>query len=103
MVGVTMCGMRQHLTRGLELWSPSSAGSRSQRRVSGLVTVLAAVLVVGTVAGFVLAAAGRGFGAAWPHAVQGPTAAIAFGIPAVLVLSREVRSPMGWLLGLVGV
>jgi signal transduction histidine kinase len=64
---------------------------------------LAAVLAVGTVAGFVLAAAGRGFGAAWPYVVQGPTAAVAFGIPAVLVLRREVRSPMGWLLALVAV
>ena len=64
---------------------------------------MAAVLAVGTVAGFVLAAAGRGFGAAWPYVVQGPTAAVAFGIPAVLVLRRETRSPMGWLLALVAV
>ena len=63
-------------------------------------TVLAIVLVAGTVAGVVLAAVGRGFGAAWPYAVQGPTAAVAFGIPAVLVLRHEARSLMGWLLAL---
>jgi hypothetical protein len=64
---------------------------------------LAAVLVAGSVAGIVLAAAGPGFGAAWPYVVQGPTAAVAFGFPAVLVLRRETRSPMGWLLALVAV
>src|SRR5215831_12969372 len=100
MVGVTMCGMRQHLARGLQPRSPSSVGNRSRRRVSGPVTVLAIVLVAGTVAGVVLAAVGRGFGAAWPYIVQGPTAAVAFGIPAVLVLRHEARSLMGWLLAL---
>jgi len=49
------------------------------------------------VAGVVLAGAGRESGAAWPYAVQGPVAAVAFGVPAVLVLRREVWSIPGFM------
>ena len=38
----------------------------------------------------------------WPYAVQGPVAAVAFGVPAVLVLRRMAGSVIGWLLALVG-
>src|SRR6516162_33716 len=101
MVGVTMDGMRQYLGRALDLRSPSADGRRSRRRGGGRVAVLAAALAFGAVAGVVLAGAGRGSGAAWPYAVQGPVAAVAFGVPSVLLLRREVRSVIGWLLGLV--
>ncbi|HXZ74582.1 MAG TPA: GAF domain-containing sensor histidine kinase [Streptosporangiaceae bacterium] len=94
--------MRQHLAPGLDPMSPSAAGRRSRRRAGGWVAVLAAVLAFGAAAGVVLAAAGRGSGAVWPYAVQGPVGAVAFGVPAVLVLRREARSVIGWLLGLVG-
>jgi two-component system, NarL family, sensor kinase len=102
MVGVTMDGMRQYLARGLDLRSASAAGSRSRRRAGGPAAVLAAVLAFGAAAGVALAAAGRGSDAVWPYVVQGPVAAVAFGVPAVLVLRREARSVIGWLLGLVG-
>ena len=36
-----------------------------------------------------------------PYAVQGPVAAVAFGVPAVLVLRREAGLVIGWLLALV--
>ena len=97
MVGVTMGGMRQYLGRALDLRSPSADGRRSRQRGGGRVAVLAAVLAFGAVAGVVLAGAGRGFGAAWPYAVQGPVAAVAFGVPAVLVLRREVWSIPGFM------
>jgi signal transduction histidine kinase len=69
--------------------------------VGGQVAVVVAVLAVGTAAGVTLAATGRGFGTAWPYVVQGPVAAVACGVPAVLVLRRQARSPIGWLLALV--
>jgi signal transduction histidine kinase len=97
-----MGGMRQYLARGLDLRSPSAMGGRSPRRAGGHAAVLAAVLAVGAVAGVALAVAGRGFGGMWPYAVQGPVAAVAFGVPAVLVLRREAASVLGWLLALVG-
>jgi len=102
MVGVTMGGMRQYLARGLDLQPASAVARRSRQRAGGQVAVLAAVLAAGAVAGVALAVAGRGSGGMWPYAVQGPVAAVAFGVPAVLVLRREARSVIGWLLGLVG-
>ncbi len=101
MFGVTMDGMRQYLGRALDLRSRSAAGRRPGQRADGRVAVLAVVLALAAAAGVTLAAVGRGFGAAWPYAVQGPVAAIAFGVPAVLVLRREARSVIGSLLALV--
>ena len=72
---MTMDGMRQNLAPGLD--------PRSRRRARGWVAVLAVVLAFGAAAGVALAAAGRGPGTIWPYAVQGPVAAVAFGVPAV--------------------
>jgi two-component system, NarL family, sensor kinase len=96
-----MGGMRQYLTRARDLRSPSAAG-RSPRPGAGWAALVAVVLALGGVAGIALAAAGRGSGGIWPYAVQGPVAAIAFGVPAVLVLRREAGSVIGWLLALAG-
>ena len=85
-----------------ELRSPSAARGRSRPPGhDGRAAALAAVLAAGAAAGVALAAAGRGSGVVWPYAVQGPVAAVAFGVPAVLVLRREARSVIGWLLALV--
>ncbi len=100
-MGVTMGGMRQYLARAADVRSPSAARGRSRQRAGSRVAVVAAVLAFGAAAGVALAAAGRGSGVVWPYAVQGPVAAVAFGVPAVLVLRRETRSVIGWLLALV--
>ena len=65
--------------------------------------VLGLLLASGLTITVALPAVGDGWTHGWPWWVHGPVATVAYGTPAVLLLRRDARSVMGWLLALVAV
>jgi two-component system NarL family sensor kinase len=82
----------------------SVAPAADVRRAPATVAwALGLLLASGLVLTVALPAIGTGWSEGWPWWVHGPVATVAYGTPAVLLLRRDPRSTMGWLLGLVAV